>query len=774
MRYDARLLAGIGFAILLLLMHPSPAVAFSSSLGTKEWGSTIDYSITGIEVDESTLHYGKMAHKMYSGKIAGNKITIKGQVWMSIGAGHVTYASAGFSVSGSGIAENGWSWPPKGQDGALVGGEVGQVVEQDFAFSVDIPETCDFAWIQGYVSRGGGIKETDDLYIDLNGKVTPKPELPEFAPPCKEAAAFYKPGELKGYYTGKPSLNYSRDQLVQQMVDALDRYSAKHKVLHGALSNDAVDIAHMFISSALPTGKEAALQLSAAAKAARAGKLTPGQLFETALETCDGNVRDALVTCHAALYRDGTKAEPGSNKAFIAANLAKLRNPEGYTDANFDYTIATGETRSINPRREIGAVDEQGVWYHFFGLAALEFTDENNITPFIAIESASQILLSKDMTEKVLKQGYPVTQIGSILSDYAIALEDSIRTSVSQRKPPDPDKYCINYAGVAAGRALRERLGNIQSLPKRPTFSSDPIEGGYSADTNGGTLRFESPLSLHVHGSSGQWFSFDQQTKVFDANTPYVIFVPFVETNGTWGLVVTPFFQVSAIELQATADAPITLGVYDKQAGTSRVFQTAVMAGQELKLAGFSATPALDGVKLAPAASTGGQPSTGNQVRGAVEQPPATAADAAWHVAEQLADVRVAGSDWQRYSCGEPILALPQGWYLASTDDPDFVTFYNAEQTVSLVVMHTSFGCEEFLRKSGAKEEWHQGANIGGRDATITQFTLDTGSIRAWNVAFDTPLRDGALLHLVFSARVNSWDAIAAEIESVTALVSFK
>jgi hypothetical protein len=422
-------------------------------------------------------------------------------------------------------------------------------------------------------------------------------------PPCMEALAFYEPEQLVGYYTGEPSLNYSRGALSQMLVDALGAYrTGGGKVVDGsqfidpqAIIPDAPNLAYQFATGALPTGKEAALQ-AAVRKARRELEhpLTPGEMFFEALKVCGGNVRDALVTCHAALYRDGA----GANRRFIEDEglLDNIRNPEGYSVNEIPMAVDEYGQPKLGVPRELVGHDEQGVWYHFFGVAAMEYTDDHNLVPYVAAKGYAMSALNGDMTKWVREHGVPASGLGGWLSDLAVAIEHSTRTD--KGSPIDPDKYCVNYAAIAAGKTLRQQVGRAL-LEQTPGFERFNPDSTATRAVNG-VVYFHSPLSLELTGLAGERFSFDQRSKLFDGNTSEVDFEILPEPDGTWGLCATPCFAVRDIKLTAVADGPAVLATYDRASNMTQVRELTVKTGDVLYSNSFATLPALIGNGSAP------------------------------------------------------------------------------------------------------------------------------------------------------------------------------
>jgi hypothetical protein len=407
---------------------------------------------------------------------------------------------------------------------------------------------------------------------------------------CDEAGFFYDEATLRAFYTGAPSLTMSREQLITEFVAVLRQYRDEGgRLSEGVQYFDTPYIAQSFDSGALPTGHEATLHQAAAELARTRGtKLTPGELFGLALRVNRGSVRDALVTSHAALYRDGAKL----NAQFIADYLQPLRDPRGYSS---EQTVAVWNAQQERwtyvSAAETASQDQQGVWYHLFGMAVLEFADRHSYTPFELIRQGAEYYKPQH-TSPLRQHGFPNSELGGELANYAIALENQVRTNM--RRAPDPDKQCINYTGAAIGAALAAELGRA-AQPAPPTPSpggSYPVRDVYM---------LMSPVSLELEGVGGERLSFDQATQQFGGNTAAAYIEPLVEDDGTWALLVIPYFEVRKLELEGTADSAATFAVADLATRQTQVFALTVAPGERFSYAPGSVLTTEAGTPLAPA-----------------------------------------------------------------------------------------------------------------------------------------------------------------------------
>ncbi len=444
-----------------------------------------------------------------------------------------------------------------------------------------------------------------------------KPAATGGKPPCTEPLYFYPDQDFSTFYTGTPSLHYTQEELTNDLLRGLQRYTASPgaRLVDGALPWDVANIAMTFTSdSTLEDGRKVAPALQDAARALAqqrqekdaSYRVSPGDLLELSLSLNGGNVRNALIACHAATYRDAA----GVNNRFVEQDgiLAPIRDPNGYADTEWTYTTPWGIKRPVDsPRRSMGS-DQQGVWYHLYGMAALEYTDGYNAASYYGAQVAIWAIgdtSKRDALEKVRDKGFPITGLGGVLGDLANALEEAIRSRAG--RPPDVDKNCINYWGLKAGHELRRLVNNPQLVQPQPDGWTPG--GQFRQDTDrafplghGKVANLRSPLSMRIDGTGGEWFSFDQTTKQFDGNTPLVVFDFFPEDDGTFGLVAQPLFEVSSMQLTATGSGPAQIATYDPATQKTEAYELTVQPGDQVTISGQNEPALLNGNPLEPTA----------------------------------------------------------------------------------------------------------------------------------------------------------------------------
>lgn len=616
-----------------------------------------------------------------------------------------------------------------------------------------------------YIGAGAvGQHSVQGFYFMVYEWVEGSPDEPPGAKvkaPCEEAMAFYGVNQLQGLYTGKGSQKFTRDELANQMVEALRRYyndgnaiSDGTKPVHNsgetiaeiptlvtdpleipAPITDALEMARTFDTTGLPTGNEASLHSLVADYAAKQRatqpdyRLTPGDVFYLSLQANRGNIRDALCTCHCALDRN----DP-ANEKLVSNYLCDLRNPEGYTDGEWTFTTESGTRQTINPRSKALGLDQQGVWYHFYGMAALEFADGHNIAPFFATQAAVYAKLNKTKTAKVQRRGLKLTEIGGVLSDFAIALEDATRSSYGA--VPDPDKQCINYAGVLAGVKLRALLAKLQSAKVYP----DPLRtqqfdhsGPISGEAYEMMFDFRSPLSVKITGTGGEEFSFDQTSKTFAGNTPCVFFLVNPEPDGTWGLTIAPQFKVASMSFTATAAGPGQVAQYNMRTGETRGREFALTPAQVIKADSLSAI-------------------AGNATETAVSSS-----------ADSIAD-------WKTYPVGSVELHAPPNWEYTAETGEDYPSWTYSEQgnpVAGVMLIENDTPAQAVINGLQLQVTPGQPTQIAGLSAASWSGSWQAGAATVWLYSLLQPLANGHRVHILVVNTVGRETEMAATCASI-------
>ena len=607
-------------------------------LGTRESGLWLEVTATGMEL--GGVSYEGYGNHTSNGFLTARTVTVQGSAYNALGNTNLTRpsmrATLGTNSDCDSIQKQTWPPPDMLDKNGMVGGPY--EAEMPFSFSYEAQPGIDRVCFVVQTGMNGGqyegVKITgigwvgEDFWATPGPTATPVPtpmapsEKPNF--PCDIPLPFYTDQDFANFYTGAPTLNYTMDQLVKDMERGVKEYLADpassiledgSKLQHGINARDTYDVASTFQSkTTLPGFQERGAALQEAARKLAWQKqakdpsyrMSPGDLLRLSLQLNDGNLRDALITCHGATYR---QEKSTSNKKFIEEEgiLAPIRNQQGYADTTWTWKTQTGKEKTLDPYREIGT-DQQGVWYHLFGLAALEYVDGKGKASYYAAETALALMERSGgqyqaLLEKLRAKGYPKSGLGGDLGDLAIALEEAKR-SVEENRAPDVDKQCINYWALAVGAALRSLAG--QQIESKYTFSGSSLApktlGG--ASTMGLHEVQKSPLSLRIDGVNGEWFTFDQTTLTFDGNTYDVIVDAFPEDDGTVGLIVQPLFEVAVMQWTATGSGPALVATYDPKTGRAEDYELTVQPGDQFVVSGEGGEALFNGVSLAPVLST--------------------------------------------------------------------------------------------------------------------------------------------------------------------------
>lgn len=404
---------------------------------------------------------------------------------------------------------------------------------------------------------------------------------------CREAETHYDAATLEAFYSGAPSLGWSRQTLVDGFVQVLREYRAGGGTpTTGLQAAQLLRLARAIDSAALPTGHEAALQQQAAERAAELGRgLTPPELFALALQASGGAVDAALLASHAV-----TVGAEARNAAFVSAHLAPLRDARGYSsEAALKVWNSALQTWEFVAAADTASRDQQGAWSRLYGTAALQLGDRHRFLPFwLRQQGAAQ---QRSPQAPPLQAPSAAAVLGDQLSDYAMALQNQVR---GPRGAPDPDRICIDYSGAAIGAALAGELDAELAVPALPVSDTAP-------GTPSGSYLIQSPLSIEISGVNGETVGFDQRSGQFHGNTTNAI-VDFAETDGRIDAVLTPLFAVRELVLTTTADGPAQFGAADLDAGFTRVWNVTASAGASFRYEPAYALSDAAGTALQPAA----------------------------------------------------------------------------------------------------------------------------------------------------------------------------
>jgi hypothetical protein len=561
-------------AMLVIVLAGSLGGSVQAQTGTGNSGTfpkdafnnlQVTYEVNGAILTEHQDLYDFTTSRSFQGSLTGDELKLSGEV-IYYGGGYGLTWTASVQVDDKRVEET----------GSIDGTD--HEIRIKFNPSIKIPKgakTGSFAiTIRGFYSAG-----SRDLIVD--GELTR--DWKGYPPPCNEALNLYPESIIEGYYTDHPGLIHDRTWYENQLVDAYDKFVAGGGIItSGAQSGDDRTFPQAFATGAIKTGYEATLKAAAEAAGATQ-KLTPGDLFFLALKTTNGNVRDALLTCHAILYRDKPQK---LNEIFIQNYLIPLRDPTGYSDSK-KIPAGLGQSQKMMDVRTAVGDDQQGLWYHIFGMAATAFADKNGSTPFVLIRHGKAAFKDGIWSSEFWRgENFPRSRHGSELSDYVVYVEEMLRRAQTGAAA-DPDKQCVNYWSADAGFLLAQKVGAY----KPPTVAAPPTHNVATHDgsststaTPTKTISTHSPVSLDIYGVNGEYFGYDQAQDTFYGTTPNVIVDIIYEDDGTKGLFVTPLYAVDSAVLKAVGDGVAGLAVYDWDSRKEAVYDFPVATGDYVNI----------------------------------------------------------------------------------------------------------------------------------------------------------------------------------------------
>ena len=290
-------------------------------------------------------------------------------------------------------------------------------------------------------------------------------------------------------------------------------------------------------------------------------RLQPGDVFELALRTTDGDVTQAMLLAHNTLRSLGRHGDAGytglgQDAAFFTEYLVELRDEE-----------------------------DIGPWYHMFGTAYFSLVAAGDIGDrVISIGAGVGLAAAWGLDAFAPGVGTVLAALGgaghAALSRASVVnyLEQEYREKLSDPpRRPDPEKYCFNVWGFAIGEALWSR-----SLSAGPAALNDPIDllfhvgrstppilqdvglsliqllrdaGAYIGD--GIVSMTSSPLSM--------WWQVDEHVLAFEQGATLddaemwgwapVAALPIPMEDGTWAVLwITPETEPIEVTFEVTRD----------------------------------------------------------------------------------------------------------------------------------------------------------------------------------------------------------------------------
>jgi hypothetical protein len=274
--------------------------------------------------------------------------------------------------------------------------------------------------------------------------------------------------------------------------------------------------------------------------------LDPGDVLQLALDQTDGDVRMAMLLAHNTLRAAG-RGEGDVNICGISPNTDFFRSHLK--------TLRGGGNPGENPSgRPDYWDDNEGVWYHLFGVGFYEMQSAGAGQMFNLFDwpDMSSAQIQRELTARLAAMGKDDV---SAVNGLAVVGEQVYREWVSGQKP-DPEKFCFNVWGtraaedvfkllVAKGRVRGGKTGPGDAVPgalpgdwqNRRVASATPArpQRPDARETGGHRSAIYSPVSVTWEGG-GQRMTFDQKSHTVTGSFPVRI-VPIVETDGTVGLI---------------------------------------------------------------------------------------------------------------------------------------------------------------------------------------------------------------------------------------------
>ncbi|MBN1191171.1 MAG: hypothetical protein JXA46_15545 [Dehalococcoidales bacterium] len=418
---------------------------------------------------------------------------------------------------------------------------------------------------QTLTAKGGHAKATVDFHPDEDGKIFAYAEYParlnvspdQTTAPSDELAT--EKVLLRsicdqyntGMYENKPvsDIALSTEELKSQFAQAVEEYgenrvSASHHLeptLLSFLANPGTECSVTYY-----TGKETALRDYVEAADSGKGKITPGDLFKRSLQLNDGDMTDALLTCHNLLRA----AARGGEDLPLTPDEQQILD-KGYDKFDRDQFDKWQTVRSKTGRyadeetfsklAPLRSNDNEGAWYHLFGTATLALNSQSSYIKWDSLEMLPNI---------------PIHQIKN---RGIVEIEEGM---VSGDKWADPPEYCIDNFGLEIGDLLRQKSRQAsESRVEERIRLSVPLDQWKLEGRNTMAIRMACPTSITVTNvDTGEYFEL-QQGKTPDGSLPCrFILVPEDDTFGLLLIVESGDYD---IDMEAAEDGTTSVYVYD-------------------------------------------------------------------------------------------------------------------------------------------------------------------------------------------------------------------
>jgi len=588
-------------------------------------GLQISYSVSGAGLAAPKDSEGFTFYRELEGKLTGNELTVSGMAKASGGWG----ATIDVSVSVDGQDPKSFH-----QEKFPKNGLHKDVMNQPFSVTVPVPAEAQKASfilslegdynagsrgvvVKGSLNRSYSLpvietkNETEQTGKEQecqDGSTCPKKSL------CAEAILRYFPlSPDKGAEYG--SLRWDYEDLKQEWETAIDDYNENHDIKAHSSDNtlgilpaiswlwaeggtsDTVSKRFVFTSdedrsqfSSKPPrdgeatqGTEYALYYSIVNKFEdKKSKLTPGDVFNLALEQRNGDAREATLLAHNLLR---SLARTGDQ------SLTMVPLCLDFFDTYLEPMIG---------KESLGKGQNAGNWYHLFGTAYFEMQGRGNWGFYTPVEMVVDRGVSDGLDKTVsllmsdpeLKE--PSTR--TLLSFLGNEVEQGVRWVVGS--PSDPEKYCFNVWGGQLGAWLyREKLpkkaseeptqedesltltvptvlGPIPMVPDSKRIMDKPSRVVYSC----------SPVNVLWEGE-GKNMALDQAQESLEGSFPVGLIPFYEEQTESWGLLWKELSDAPyKVSFEAVKEGWHHLVIIDKTLNQTQVYFVYLLPGERTSL----------------------------------------------------------------------------------------------------------------------------------------------------------------------------------------------
>ncbi len=588
-------------------------------------GLQISYSVSGAGLAAPKDSEGFTFYREMDGKLTGNELTVSGTA--KAGNGWGATIDVRVSVDGQ---------EPKSfhQEKFPKNGLAEDVMNQPFSVTVPVPAQAQEASftislegsynagsrgvvVEGSLNRSYSLPVTDTKNETepagkeqgcQDGSTCPKKSL------CAEAILRYFPlSPEKGAEYG--SLRWDYEDLKQEWEKAIDDYNENHDTKAHSSDNalgilpaiswlwaeggtsDMVSKSFVFtsdedrskFSSRTPRedeatqGTEYALYYAIVNKFKdKNSKLTPGDVFNLALEQRNGDAREAILLAHN-LFR--SLARTGDQ------SLTMVPVSLNFFDTYLEPMVG---------QESLGKGQNAGDWYHLFGTAYFEMQGRGNWGFYTPVEmvvdrgvgDGLDKIVNLFQTDPELKEPSSRT----LLSFLGNEVEQGVRWAVGS--PSDPEKYCFNVWGGQLGAWLyREKLpketsgeptqeegsstltvptilGPIPMVPDSRRIMDEPSRVVYSG----------SPVNVLWEGD-GKSMALDQVQESLEGDFP-VGLIPFYEAQTeSWGLLWKELSDAAyKVSFEAVKEGWHHLVIVDKKINQTQVYFVYLLPGERTSL----------------------------------------------------------------------------------------------------------------------------------------------------------------------------------------------